>query len=541
MTLKTDYQTHPDHENKGWPPGIPYIIGNEACERFSFYGMKSILYVHLVSLLVLTGQVAELAKDEATAHVHLFITGVYAFPMIGAVIADRFWGKYNTILYLSLVYCAGHAVLAVGENSLTGMAIGLSLIAIGSGGIKPCVSAVVGDQFGRKNWFKLTTVYQVFYFSINLGSTFSTIIIPWTKMYYGTSTAFAIPGILMGIATLVFWMGRKKFVRVEPKPGGKLGMLDAVSSIFLFMSVGSLSFTSSYGIVIEIAVGAAFLILGLVLFSVRQRIEADDGFLAVIVHSAKSYFTGSGGNGAMACSDHRLAKSKFWRTSVKRFGLETTEGPAAVVNIITIFLFVSVFWSLFDQHSSSWIRQATMMDLSFDLPLIGKGEILPSQLPTANPIMVMILIPLMNLFYRGCAKIGIEPTPLRRMTFGMLVAALAFVSVALLQEHITSSPPGSVNALWQLVPYFIITISEVLVSITGLEFAYTQAPQRMKSTIMGFWLLTVSLGNVLVALLAHFGNLPLNQFFWVFAGLMAVAGILFGLRAYFYKMRTFAQ
>ena len=155
--------------------------------------------------------------------------------------------------------------------------------------------------------------------------------------------------------------------------------------------------------------------------------------------------------------------------------------------------------------------------------------------------MVMILIPLMNYVYKGFAKMGIEPTPLRRMTTGMLLASVAFASVALLQQRIDSAPPNSIGALWQLIPYLLITMSEILVSITGLEFAYTQAPARMKSTIMGFWLLTVSLGNVIVSLLARFGNLPLADFFWVFAGFMALAGALFGFRAYFYKMQTFTQ
>jgi POT family proton-dependent oligopeptide transporter len=123
----------------------------------------------------------------------------------------------------------------------------------------------------------------------------------------------------------------------------------------------------------------------------------------------------------------------------------------------------------------------------------------------------------------------------------MLLASTAFVSVALLQRHIDGSPPQSVSALWQLIPYLLITMSEILVSITGLEFAYTQAPNRMKSTIMGFWLLTVSLGNIIVTLLARFGNLPLVSFFWVFAGLMALAGLLFAFRANYYKMQSFTQ
>ena len=160
-------QTEPDHEITGYPPGVPYIIGNEGCERFSFYGMKTILQVHLTTLFVAAGAAnMVMAEEEAQKVVHLFIAAVYTFPMIGAIIADRLLGKYHTIIWLSLVYCAGHAVLAVAENSLTGMYIGLGLIAIGAGGIKPCVSAHVGDQFGRGNWHLITKIFQAFYFII---------------------------------------------------------------------------------------------------------------------------------------------------------------------------------------------------------------------------------------------------------------------------------------------------------------------------------------------------------------------------------------
>ena len=149
------YRTSPDQETTAWPPGIPYIVGNEVCERFSFYGMKALFFVHLTSLYVLAGVVKGTAEDLATSTTHLFNASVYALPMIGAILADRLLGKYRTILFLSLVYCAGHAVLAVAENTLLGMYLGLGLIAIGSGGIKPCVSANVGDQFGKGNWFRV--------------------------------------------------------------------------------------------------------------------------------------------------------------------------------------------------------------------------------------------------------------------------------------------------------------------------------------------------------------------------------------------------
>lgn len=156
------YRQSPDQELKGWPSGVKYIVGNEGCERFSYYGMNAILYVYCVTLYVASSMPEDQAADMATSTVHLFKTGVYAFPMIGAIIADRLLGKYSTILWLSLVYCLGHLVLSMTEGSIIGLSIGLALIAIGSGGIKPCVSANVGDQFGRSNWHLLERVYQIF-------------------------------------------------------------------------------------------------------------------------------------------------------------------------------------------------------------------------------------------------------------------------------------------------------------------------------------------------------------------------------------------
>jgi POT family proton-dependent oligopeptide transporter len=107
--------------------------------------MKSILQVHITALFVLQALQQTTAEEHAQEMVHLFVAASYAFPMIGAIISDRLIGKYHTIIWLSLVYCLGHLVLALGENSITGMWIGLSLIAVGTGGIKPCVSANVGD------------------------------------------------------------------------------------------------------------------------------------------------------------------------------------------------------------------------------------------------------------------------------------------------------------------------------------------------------------------------------------------------------------
>lgn len=222
----------------GMPKGVPFIIGNEAAERFSFYGMKTILFVFMTSyLLSSSGQPNPMEPAEARQAVSLFAASAYFFPILGAIVADAILGKYLTIMILSIVYCIGHLALALMDmppamlersfEPRTLLIIGLALIALGSGGIKPCVSANVGDQFGESNRHLLGRVYAWFYFSINFGSLFSTLLTPWVlaregpdlflPWLAGPGWAFGIPGILMAVATICFWAGRKRFVHIQPQ------------------------------------------------------------------------------------------------------------------------------------------------------------------------------------------------------------------------------------------------------------------------------------------------------------------------------------
>ncbi|MFM7149121.1 MAG: hypothetical protein ACKO23_04690 [Gemmataceae bacterium] len=501
--------------------------------------------------------------------------------MIGALIADRWAGKYRTILYLSLVYCMGTAFLCLFNNTLWGMYAGLALIAIGSGGIKPCVSANVGDQFGKSNQHRLRTIFQIFYFSINFGSFFATLLIPYLRSHsgqffidrfpglfggmdpkqLGASIAFGLPGVLMLIATLIFWAGRRQFVHVPPRPGGRIGLLDTACSVSLFLSLGHLIFspellhgplpndTVRWAVLAAISLG--FLSLGLYLFLLRQRIQQDDGFMAILLHVLRTHLGSKSSAPASSTvktpASGPLAQHWFWRPGAEKFGETATEGPVAVFKIISIFFLVSVFWALFDQHSSTWITQANQMDLWLwgqgNGSFLGIPNVLlqASQVPAMNPALVMLMIPLMNLLYHLCDKAGLKTTPLRRITVGMFLTAGSFAATAVLQQVIDRSDEKTIWFGWQIIQYLIITIAEVMVSITGLEFAYTQAPKRMKSTVMGFWLLTVTLGNVLVALLAGLKGLKPVDFFWTFTWLCVGAALLFGLRAFFYVPKDYTQ
>jgi len=440
----------------GMPGGIPFIVGNEAAERFSFYGMRSILFVFMTGhLFSATGADDFLTDSQATEWQAWFVASAYFFPVFGALAADIFLGKYRTILLLSSVYCVGHlslamidlpgSVLANTFEPRTFLIAGLFLIAVGSGGIKPCVSAHVGDQFGATNQHLLSKVFGWFYVSINIGAAASQFATPLLLKYAGPGWAFGIPGILMALATLVFWLGRHRFVHIPP--GGR----------------------------------------------------------------------------------------EFLRETFDSTGIR------ALLGLVPIYMFVAVFWSLFDQGASKWVEQATHMDR-----VIGNVELLPSQVGLANPVLILIFVPLFNFVIYPLINKVFTLTPLRKVSIGLFIAAGAYALSSGIQEWIDEGQTPHIA--WQLLAYMLITAAEVMISITCLEFSYTQSPRKMKSFVMAIFLLSVSAGNIFTALVNRFtrdefGNSQLDgaSYYWFFTAAMAIAAVLFIGVAKMYRGKTYLQ
>ena len=410
------YQTKPS-DTSGMPSGIPYIISNEAAERFSFYGMKAALAVFLANYLgVLGGE--SMSEAKATVYVSFFNSAVYLTPLLGALVADIFFGKYRTIITLSIVYCFGHLALAMmGMAGIVQLWLlaGLGLIAVGAGGIKPCVSAHVGDQFGKNNQQLIPKIFNIFYLSINFGAVVSNLAIPYILKWYGPHWAFGLPGILMAIATAAFWMGRRKFVHIP-----------------------------SHG---------------------------------------------------------------------KAFGRElfSRDGLIAIGKLIPLFLFVAVFWCLFDQTANTLVFQAQKMNLRlFDFGFMPAAfrelEVLPSQIQAANPFLILILIPLFSWWIYPNVERVIPLSPLRKIGTGLFLMVVSFAVISIAQQAIDLGKTPSV--WWQLLAYLIFTTAEILISIVCLEFAYTQAPRKMKSFVMSLFLLSVFAGNALTGIINTYIQIP---------------------------------
>ncbi len=441
---KTEYLTAPVPSTK-MPAGIPYILTNEAAERFAFYGSRCILVFFMTHLLRnAAGELDIMTDEQSKFWFHLFVSAVYFTPTIGALISDIWLAKYRTIVIFSIVYCLGFLCLTFDHTRL-GLAGGLIFIAIGSGVIKPCVTANVGDQFGKSNKHLMAKMYSWFYFAVNFGAFFSTWMIPELRERFGPTVAFGVPCGFMILATVAFILGRKKYVHIP---------------------------------------------------------RAGIGFV-------KECLSG--------------------------------EGLKAIGKLAIIYLFVAPFWSLFDQMDSSWMLQAEKMNR-----VLFSYQLKPEQITAANPLLIMILIPVFSyLIYPAINKI-FPLTALRKIGIGLFVAAASFVIPALMESRITAGAEPSV--LWLILSYVILTSSEVMVSITALEFSYTQAPKKMKSFIMAVFFLSITLGNVFTALVNKIiqnpdgsNKLPGAMYFWFFVGVMFVTAILFIPVASRYKVKDYIQ
>ena len=459
----------PVPQKSKYPKSVPFIIGNEAAERFSYYGLRSILVTFLVAQFYNPSHLASLttqAEAHANESTHFFVALSYFMPLVGGIMADWFFGKYKVILWISMVYCLGNLFTSSFTTNLSLFTVGLVLIAIGAGGIKSCVSANVGDQFDKSNQDLLSKVYGWFYFSINAGSMVSTILIPWAYANYGPRIAFGIPGTLMALATIIFFSGRKMYVRVPPAGVNK--------NNFVFIS-----------------------------------------FYALFNQSKKQ-------------------KGQSWLDVAKgNFDPEKVEGIKAVYRVMSVFFFALAFWIVWDQNLSEWVLQAAKMDRTINLGFY-KFTILAGQVQTFNPVFLLIFIPVFNYWlYPFFDKIGLKATPLRRLGVGLVLTALSFVIIAVIQTSIDHG--GQPSIWWQVFAYVILSAAEVLVSITGLEYAYTHAPKSMKSTMTAIWLLVVAVGNLITGVIN--GNISNKgflapymtgaNFYWCFVGMIVVFTVVF--------------
>lgn len=377
----------------GYPLSIFFIVVNEFCERFSYYGMRALLILYFTQFI-------RWDVNLATAIYHTFVALCYLTPILGALISDSWLGKFRTIVSLSIVYTIGQAVTAISSiNDLSDYnhdgvpdnlplhvalsMIGLALIALGTGGIKPCVSAFGGDQFAEGQEKQRNRFFSIFYLAINAGSLLSTIVTPILRVQEcGIHSkqacyplAFGVPAALMAVALIVFVIGSGMYRKVQPQ-GNIMG--EVVNCIG---------------------------------FAIKNRFR----------HRSKEF----------PKREHWLdwAQEKYDERLISQIKM--------VTRVMFLYIPLPMFWALFDQQGSRWTLQATTMNGK-----IGALEIQPDQMQTVNAILIVVMVPIVDaVVYPLIAKCGFNFTSLRKMTVGMFLASMAFVVAAVLQVEIDKTLP----------------------------------------------------------------------------------------------------
>ncbi|GAB6029276.1 hypothetical protein CHUAL_005041 [Chamberlinius hualienensis] len=369
-----------EQKRSSFPKSVFFIVGNEFCERFSYYGMRTVLILYLTNQLLLS-------NNDATVVYHAFTMLCYFTPIFGAMLADSLLGKYNTIFYVSILYALGNVVLSLAATPplhfpmLAISMLGLFLIALGTGGIKPCVSAFGGDQFGADQVRERERFFFIFYFAINAGSLISTYVTPLLRgsvQCFGSDTcfplAFGVPAIIMVVSIILFVSG-KRLYRINPPQGNLAAKV-----------------------------------------------------VSCIGRAIKNKF-----------SKTTPPRDNWLDYADDKYDGQFISDVRATLRVMYLFIPLPFFWALFDQQGSTWTLQATQMNGR----LSSSYTIQPDQMQVVNPLLILLFIPVFDsAIYPLLTRCGFLTKPLQRMFAGGILAVVAFVIAGFLQIKIEATLPS---------------------------------------------------------------------------------------------------
>ncbi|EHA8591283.1 Protein NRT1/ PTR FAMILY 8.3 [Cocos nucifera] len=524
----------------------PFILGTECCERLAYYGIATNLVTYLTKKLH-EGNVSA-ARNVTTWQGTCYIT-----PLIGAILADAYWGRYWTIAVFSTIYFIGMGTLTLSasvpafrpsscvksvcpEANPAQYAIfflGLYLIALGTGGIKPCVSSFGADQFDDTDpaeRAKKGSFFNWFYFSVNIGALISSSFLVWVQDNYGWALGFGIPTLFMALAIISFFSGTTLY-RFQ-KPGGS--PITRVCQVVV---------ASLHKWKLDVPHDSSLL------YELPEKTSAIEGSRK-LQHTDELKFLDK----AATVSDLDLKTEDLYHVCGTRDGSRYNDWlihhpPASLstFDVISVIIWVPVYDRiLVPIISTMFVEQGMVLDTT-----IGSFTIPPASLSTFDVISVIIWVPVYDRILVPIVRrfTGRERgfSELQRMGIGLFISILAMTAAALVEikrldivraehlEHQKVAVPLSI--FWQIPQYFLVGAAEVFTFIGQLEFFYDQSPDAMRSLCSALSLLTNALGNYLSSLILTIvtyittrggktGWIPdnlneghLDYFFWLLAGL----------------------
>jgi POT family proton-dependent oligopeptide transporter len=475
----------------GHPPAFWFIFWGEFAERCSYYGMRAILPLYLTSALLIP-------DDRMTSIYSLFKSACYFLPLLGGFLADRYFGKYWTIVGFSVPYVLGHFILGI--ETTTALFIALALLAGGSGVIKPNISTLMGQTYDQKRPGQkalLTSAFLWFYFSINVGATFSLFGLPKMRDYL--RERHLAPYELKEVVTktedgkeLKTWSMLKEGVRTE------------VSE----QEVKDLTVQANrYAYPLAFQVPAWLMVGALGAFALGKRFYAVEQV------------------GRSQPSTPEEAAQR-WQVLARLFG---------------VFGLIVFFWVAYEQNDNLWTLFARdhIAEKVVD-PDTGKvvetcvlrlgswqAEYAPDGFQWINSFLIIVLVPLFGVMWRVIDPKGTRFPATRKIMMGFLWTAAAAGVMSVASFHAAGGQ--KVSAWWMVLGYFVLTIGEILLYATALELSYTAAPDNMKSFVTACFLVTNTLGNLINTQLSPLYGKTIAEgpFFAMTAGIVVAAAIAF--------------
>lgn len=471
----------------GHPRGLSTLFFTEMWERFSYYGMRTLL------ILFMTDAAHEglgMTPERAGAIYGLYTFGVYALALPGGWIADRLVGQRRAVLYGGVLIALGHFSMAV--PSLATFYAGLVLIVFGTGLLKPNVSAIVGDLYTDKG-ARRDAGFSIFYMGINIGAFSGPLVCSWlgeprdgagwVNWHYG----FGAAGVGMSLALVQYVLGQK-YIEGAGELKGEFALADSVAT-------AKRSFTVGLGVVVALIVIIVALASSGILPLTLVGFARATGVIVTIL--ALVYFAWVIG---FVCHNP---------TERKRVGV-----------CAILFLGAALFWSGFEQAGSSmnlFARDFT------DRAFMGT-EITAGALQSVNPLFIILLAPVIGMLWVWLDNRS--PSIPAKFGFGLILLGVGFLVLAWGSTFLVGG--AKVGMQWLVVTYFFHTVGELCLSPVGLSSMTKLAPDRLVGQMMGTWFMGSALGNLIAGLVAgYIEDMPLPNLFGTVAMIVVVSGGLF--------------
>jgi proton-dependent oligopeptide transporter, POT family len=470
----------------GHPRGLATLFFTELWERFSYYGMRAILILFMTAPVAAGG----LEFDTATAGAiyGLYTAFVYLVALPGGWIADRIVGQRRAVLYGGIVIAAGHFSMAI--PTLTTFYLGLALIVVGTGLLKPNISTMVGELY-PEGGARRDAGFSIFYMGINIGAFVAPLVCGFLGEKISWHLGFGAAGVGMVLGIIQYLAGDKYLGEAGRQPNA--GEAERASGI-RYLALGVT--------LVVVLVGGMLLLgnAGVVDLSVTRVAGWGTG---IIVALALAYFA------------YVYIAAGLTPVEKKRLGA-----------IGLLFIFSALFWSGFEQAGSSLNLVAERLT---DRNLFG-WEMPASWLQSVNPIFIIALAPVFAWLWVALSRRRAEPSSPAKFGMGLILLALGFA--VMVWATMMAAQGVQVSPTWLVVTYFFHTTGELALSPVGLSTVTKLAPHRMVGQMMGVWFMSISLGNLIAGQVAgQFEEMPLPQLFGIVTLITGGAGLLLLLLA----------